>query len=79
MISSHHLLPERKRVEQVLTKREMEIFEFIVGGKSNKKIADLLFISRRTVENHRANIMRKLHAKTATDLMKYVVGPGSIP
>jgi PAS domain S-box-containing protein len=67
-----------KRAEKMLTTREREILKLIVDGKSSKEIADLLFISRRTVENHRANIMKKLNAKKTTDLMKYAIRSGTM-
>lgn len=53
-----------------LTKREMEILEFIFQGLSNKDIAAALFISKDTVGVHRKNLMRKLGANSATGLLK---------
>jgi len=58
---------------ELLTKREKEIFELIAAGESSKNIADLLFISKRTVEGHRANIMQKLKVKNVADLVRYAV------
>lgn len=46
-----------------LTPREKEILKLIAGGLSNAEIAEKLFISRRTVEIHRANLMRKLNLR----------------
>ena len=45
-------------------------------GKTSKEISDLLYISLRTVQNHRANIMRKLNFKRTTDLVKYALQKG---
>lgn len=59
-----------------LTTREREVLKFIAEGISNKEIADLLFISVRTVENHRANIMRKLNIKSTANLIKYAIRKG---
>ena len=59
-----------------LTTREREVLKFIAEGCSNKEIADLLFISVRTVENHRANIMRKLNIKSTASLIKYAINKG---
>lgn len=56
-----------------LTSREREVLKLIAEGQTNKKIADLLFISIRTVENHRANIMRKLRFKNTSDIVKYAI------
>jgi two-component system, NarL family, response regulator NreC len=61
-----------------LTTREREIVKLIAEGRSSKEIADLLSISVRTVDNHRANIMEKLNIKKATDLVKYAIQKGYI-
>lgn len=53
-----------------LTSREIEILTKIVSGLSNKQIADDLFISARTVDTHRTNMMRKLGAKNAAELVR---------
>ena len=47
----------------VLTKREREIFELLVSNKSTKEIANMLFISEKTVRNHISNVMLKLDVK----------------
>jgi len=59
-----------------LTIREREVLKLIAEGISNKEIADLLFISIRTVENHRANIMEKLNIKQTANLVKYAIRKG---
>lgn len=56
-----------------LTKREKEVLKLIVEGKSNKEIGDLLFISVRTVENHRFKVMKKLKVNNTADLVKYAI------
>lgn len=56
-----------------LTPREREIVQLISEGKSTKEIASLLGISIKTAETHRANIMRKLHVHSVTDLVRYAV------
>ena len=61
-----------------LTPREREVLKLIAEGKSNKDIASLLFISARTVERHRANIMEKLNIKGTADLVKYAIQKGYI-
>lgn len=61
-----------------LTIREREIVKLIVEGKSSKDIADLLFISIRTVDSHRANIMQKLKLKKTVDLVRYAIHKGYI-
>jgi DNA-binding NarL/FixJ family response regulator len=52
-----------------LTDREKEVLKHIAKGASNHEIADVLFISFRTVETHRANLMRKLHARNSVELV----------
>ena len=59
-----------------LTIREREVLKLIAEGITNKEIADLLFISVRTVEHHRANIMRKLNIKKIANLIKYAIRKG---
>ena len=54
-----------------LTNREIEIVRLIEKENSNKKIADLLFISERTVETHRKNIFRKTNTQSIVGLLKY--------
>ena len=59
-----------------LTTRETEILKLIAEGKTNKEIATLLCISTRTVETHRANIMRKLSLNKTADLVRYALRNG---
>jgi DNA-binding NarL/FixJ family response regulator len=53
-----------------LTKREVEIIKLIADGLTSQQMADRLFISPRTVETHRANVMKKLTVKNAIELVK---------
>lgn len=53
----------RSAHSSVLTPRELQVLEFIVAGKSNREIAELLFIEEKTVKNHISNIYSKLHLK----------------
>lgn len=63
-------------LKEVLTNREREILTLLADGKSSKEIGELLFISLRTVQNHRANIMKKLRVRRTTDLIKYALQKG---
>lgn len=56
-----------------LTLREKEVLKLIAEGKSNREIADLLFISVHTVERHRAHIMEKLGIRKIADLVRYAI------
>jgi DNA-binding NarL/FixJ family response regulator len=60
----------------VLTVREREILKLIALGLSNKQIAHQLFISVKTVETHRTNIMKKLDVHTIADLVRYAIKIG---
>jgi len=59
--------------QEPLTTREREVLKLIAEGKGNGEVGDLLCISTRTVENHRANIMRKLNLRNTADLVRYAV------
>ncbi|MDM7995825.1 MAG: response regulator transcription factor [Acidobacteriota bacterium] len=56
-----------------LTVRQREILKLIAEGKSNKEIGDLLYISVRTVERHRANMMSKLNVRKTAELVQYAL------
>lgn len=61
-----------------LTSREQQVMRFLAEGVSVKKIAEKLFISPKTVENHRANIMSKLELHSAVELIRYAARLGLI-
>jgi len=60
-------------VVESLTVRQREILKLIAEGKSNKEIGDLLCISVRTVERHRANMMSKLNIRKTAELVQYAL------
>jgi len=62
-----------------LTRREREVMRHLVNGATNKTIARRLGISHRTVEIHRANLMRKLKAGNLPQLVRLAVGEGGRP
>jgi DNA-binding NarL/FixJ family response regulator len=66
----------RKSLDDPLTTREKEILKLIAEEKSSKEIADLLFISVRTVGHHRASIMKKLNINKIAGLVKYAIQKG---
>lgn len=61
-----------------LTAREQEIMRMLAEGRTKSDIADQLYISIKTVENHRTNIMRKLDIHNAMDLVRYAARLGLI-
>ncbi len=70
---THHAMSEddTNKISK-LTEREIEIIKLIRNGTSNKEIAEALFISPRTVETHRARILKKLGLKNSLALVKYI-------
>jgi len=56
-----------------LTRREMEVVQWLADGKTNKEVATALKVSVRTVESHRNHIMRKLRLTNFSDLVRYAV------
>jgi DNA-binding NarL/FixJ family response regulator len=56
-----------------VTPREREIIQLIAEGQSNKQAASTLGVSAKTIEAHRANIMRKLHLRSVSDLVRYAI------
>jgi RNA polymerase sigma factor (sigma-70 family) len=60
-------------IAESLTVRQREILKLIAEGKSNKEIGDLLCISVRTVERHRANMMEKLNVRKTAELVLYAL------
>ena len=73
------LLPENgnhKHLGEPLTQTEQRVLKLVLGGKSNKEIANLLKRSKRTIEVHRARVMRKLGAESLVDLVKLTATMG---
>ena len=64
---------EKESRQKNLSVREMEVFKLFAEGFSNREIADKLFISVRTVETHKNNIMKKINLKTTVDLVKFAI------
>ena len=62
-----------------LTSREREVFHLMAEGHSTATMAERLFVSPRTIETHRANIMRKLHLRHQTDVVLFAVRRGFFP
>ena len=59
-----------------LTTREREVLQLAAEGLTNIEIAERLFISSRTAETHRANLMKKLHLSNHTELIRYAIRRG---
>jgi two-component system response regulator NreC len=64
---------------ETLTPRERQIFHLVIEGLSNKEIAERLVVSTRTIETHRAKMMRKLDLNNQVELIRYAIKNGIIP
>jgi DNA-binding NarL/FixJ family response regulator len=73
-----NLNPRAKQNSFELSEREKEVLKYISDGLSYKEIGQKMFISPRTVETHRNNMLSKLQLKTNIDLVKYAVKNGII-
>ncbi len=60
-------------IDEILTKRERQILEYIIAGHTNKEIAQKLYRTQRTVEYHRNRLMRKLDTHTTAELVKRAI------
>jgi two-component system response regulator NreC len=61
-----------------LTEREVDVLKLIAQGFSNKEIGEKLFISHRTVDTHRTNLMKKLDAHSIAGLIKFAIKNGMV-
>ena len=64
---------------RLLSPREAEILKLVAEGNTNQEIADQLFISIKTVQAHRANVMEKLGLRDITQLVRFAIHTGLIP
>ncbi len=74
----HQEKPQPRNGSIHLTKREKEILNLIADGLTSQEIAESLYISPRTVETHRANLLQKLDIKNTAGLVRYAVENGFI-
>ena len=82
LVEEYVVEARRRGVEDsydLLSTREKEVLQLLSSGKTNREIADLLFISVATVETHRTNIFQKLHLHNLAELILYAVRKGLIP
>lgn len=64
---------------ETLTRRERQVLRFVAEGMTNAEIAAMLGIGVRTVESHRAAVLRKLDFQNQTELVRYAIQKGIIP
>jgi two-component system response regulator NreC len=65
--------PIKNNPNSTLSERELEVLKLFADSYTNKEIADKLFVSIRTVESHKNNIMRKINLKTTVDMVKFAI------
>ena len=70
--------PEDQQVVK-LTKREIEVLTHVIQGKSSREVADTLFVSKRTVDFHLANVYDKLHVSNRVQAFRRATRLGLIP
>ncbi len=63
--------PKKQPIENLLNERELDILRLVAEGKTAKEIAEVLFLSRRTVENYKNSILKKLDLHKTSELIKY--------
>jgi DNA-binding NarL/FixJ family response regulator len=73
-----HKTPVQMQAEIHISQREKEVLKWVSEGLSNKMIGDKLFISVRTVETHRLNLLRKLEVNNTAELVKKAIESGLI-
>ena len=76
--SRHQLVTQRLTGLEPLSERERDIVHLLALGYTNQEIAKKLFISVRTVDTHRAHIMRKLQLETRAELVMFALANGVI-
>lgn len=69
---------DRVTLFESLSNREKEVLRLIAQGKSNRQIAEILFVSVRTVESHRASLLKKLKQKNTASLVKFTIEKGYV-
>lgn len=72
----HRSVKQGKSAYSVLTDREREVLQLIAEGKSTKRIARDLFVSPKTIEWHRSQLMKKLGIESVAELVKYAISEG---
>jgi DNA-binding NarL/FixJ family response regulator len=64
--------------EDPLTPRELEVVKLIAEGLTSEEIAEQLFISKKTVDRHRANVLEKLGMRNRVELTRYAIRRGLV-
>jgi len=75
----HRLSDQENSAYSLLTSREREVLQLIAEGKATKVIAKELFVSAKTVEWHRSQLMKKIGVQSVAELVKYAITEGLTP
>jgi DNA-binding NarL/FixJ family response regulator len=78
LVNNIHNTNEKNIDKYNLTEREIEIINYICKGYSNIEIAEKMFVSKRTVEKHRANILSKTDIKNTASLVMFAIKNGIV-
>ena len=73
VLDENHYMKKNFKKFALLTKREKEVLMLLAQGQNNPAIADMLFISRYTVEQHRKNINSKIECKNFSELIRFAM------
>jgi DNA-binding NarL/FixJ family response regulator len=73
LIRNRRLKPKASKIHDDLSEREKEVLKLICNEHTNKEIADMLFISQRTVEGHRNRILEKIDRKNTAGMVIYAI------
>jgi DNA-binding NarL/FixJ family response regulator len=76
LISQRESKNENAHLSKIFTEREIQIINYILKGRSNEQIADILYLSEKTVATHKRNIMKKAQVKKTSDLILYALEKG---
>jgi two-component system invasion response regulator UvrY len=72
ILSEEMLVDKKEKTLDLLSLREKEVIKHLIKGASSREIAELMFISVKTVEVHRYNILKKLELRNAAQLVNYI-------
>ncbi|MCL4166195.1 UNVERIFIED_CONTAM: hypothetical protein GTU68_029840 [Idotea baltica] len=78
MLERYKEVKKKQEAKALLTEREVEVLQLVAAEKSSKEIAEDLFISIRTVDTHRKNLLRKVGVSSVIGLLKYGVTHGLV-
>lgn len=74
----YHPINNKNQVNSTLTDREREVLKLIALGYTNKEIGEILVVSVKTVESHKAKIMEKIKCKKRSEMVRYAIENGYI-